>query len=162
MRAGPLTAMTLGTALALAAAVVQGCFDESTLENAFCEHDDHCWTNQHCVRTPTQLHGGLPGYCRPEGSDCDPGMQPGCECELYSDGVTRICSGSGLWVANGIDGACLCCPMTDCAMNQYPAVTVDRVCVCCPACPSTQELPIMDEDGNCSCPSDGNTGGSTT
>ncbi|MBC8073221.1 MAG: hypothetical protein IAG13_33170 [Deltaproteobacteria bacterium] len=92
----------LGVLLGFAAA----CPLDDELEDAVCESNADCWTNQTCVRTPLQEDSMVPlGLCRTDGK-CAAGEQLGCACDV--DGVgNRTCSGADL-MADSEDASCMC------------------------------------------------------
>jgi len=75
----------LGAVLGFAAAFA--CNVDEDLENKLCASDADCWTNQECIATDFQTQG----WCRPKGSDCAKGVQPGCACDVMTDGSSPMC-----------------------------------------------------------------------
>lgn len=63
------------------AGLVGACVDlEEDLDNEPCMEDADCWHTQECAYTLDEAFLGLPGRCKPKGTQCVVGEQLGCPC----------------------------------------------------------------------------------
>lgn len=161
--------MALGLIIPLfAGGLLQSCSLDDVLENAACNNDDDCTSNQACIKTLDQKNDDALGRCRGDGA-CAAGQQSGCagtEFECLAGGLSfadfeeniYCCDepGSVIVEVDANDGTadCLSCAQTLCESSEQVCTAEDSLCVIdaasrCGCRPTDIENALCDDDAAC-------------